>query len=72
LCTCSLSSTRLLTLRAFALQVRMHYPDAPSFTYGEVGGAGVPGSKARVLERLRQLGWEDAIRVSNCHLLTGE
>lgn len=39
--------------------------DQPEFTTDRPGGGGIPGSKARVLERLRQLGWEDVIQVGD-------
>ena len=38
--------------------------DQISFTVpGRAGGAGVPGSKTRVLRRLQELGWQDALEV---------
>lgn len=37
--------------------------DKPEFTTDRPGGGGIPGSKARVLQRLREHGWEDAIKV---------
>eukprot|EP00775_Hariotina_reticulata_P012352 gene12352-12486_t len=39
-------------------QVRIKY-DHPCYTDGVTGGGGVSGSKARVLQHIRQLGWED-------------
>jgi hypothetical protein len=43
-------------------QVRMT-SDNPCFTNGGTGGGGVPGSKARVMQRLQQLGWQDIMQV---------
>jgi hypothetical protein len=37
--------------------------DSPCFTNGGTGGGGVPGSKARVMQRLQQLGWQDIMQV---------
>jgi hypothetical protein len=37
--------------------------DKPEFTTDRPGGGGIPGSKARVLQRLKEHGWEDAIKV---------
>jgi hypothetical protein len=44
------------------LQLRIT-ADRPDFTTDKPGGGGIPGSKARVIERLRQHGWEDVIKV---------
>lgn len=53
LCCCLGSSFKQLRVAA----------DKPEFTTDKPGGGGIPGSKARVLERLREHGWEDAIQV---------
>jgi len=37
--------------------------DKPDFTTEKPGGAGIPGSKERVLQRLKEHGWEDAVKV---------
>lgn len=37
--------------------------DEPAFTGGDAGGGGVPSSKARLLEKMRELGWEEGIQV---------
>jgi hypothetical protein len=37
--------------------------ESPCFTNGSTGGGGVPGSKARVMQRLQQLGWQDIMQV---------
>ncbi|WIA28788.1 hypothetical protein OEZ86_011320 [Tetradesmus obliquus] len=42
-------------------QVRMTSA-SPCFTNGGSGGGGVPGSKARVMQRLQQLGWQDIMQ----------
>lgn len=39
--------------------------DKPDFTTDRPGGGGIPGSKARVLEHLRSIGWEDAAKVGH-------
>lgn len=51
---------------AFAwIQVRLAV-DEPCFTNGLSGGAGVPGSKARLLAHFRELGWQDVVKVKSC------
>lgn len=47
-------------------QVRMTSA-SPCFTNGGSGGGGVPGSKARVMQRLQQLGWQDIMQVRLAH-----
>jgi hypothetical protein len=39
--------------------------DKPDFTTDKPGGGGIPGSKARVIARLKEHGWDDAIKVHN-------
>lgn len=51
-------------LAACLLKVRMT-ADEPSFSTGSCGGGGVPGSKARVMQRLQELGWQDALQVGS-------
>lgn len=37
--------------------------DKPEFTTDRPGGGGIRGSKARVVARLKEHGWEDVIKV---------
>jgi hypothetical protein len=37
--------------------------DKPDFTTDRPGGGGIPGSKARVIARLKEHGWEDVLKV---------
>jgi hypothetical protein len=62
---CATRVTAICSVVCFWVQLRIA-ADEPDFTTDKPGGGGIPGSKARVLARLKEHGWDDAIKVHCC------